>query len=177
MRHTLPDQWGYTLIELLLTTAIAALLIQAGLGLGSLITRERQALSILELQRLVQFARGQAVNMQGDVVLCALDESQDCEREWTGRQVVVFSDRDRDRRLDEGEALQMSMWPEERGRLAWRASLGRPYLAFTAMGSTYQNGSFILCYEEGAERPDVVLTLNRGGRPYLNKPGKRRCPK
>ncbi len=171
-RHT----GGYTLLELLLVMAVSGILLQTSLGLWSLVDRQRQSLSVLELQRLVQFARGQAVNLQRDVTLCALDAQQACSKRWDGNQVAVFTDLDRDRKLDSGEALQLAQWPAERGRLAWRASLGRKYLVFSAMGSTHQNGSFVLCFDEAGERPDVVLTLNRGGRPYLNEPGKRRCP-
>lgn len=167
---------GYTLLELLVTMSVCSCLALASLGLGELLQRTRQALAIAELQQLVQFARGQAVNLQQEVVLCALDANRACQRSWTGQQVAVFMDADRDRKLGDGEALRLVDWPAERGRLAWRASLGRPFLAFSAMGSTNQNGSFILCREEDSRRPDVVLTLNRGGRPYLNTPGRRRCP-
>lgn len=167
---------GYTLLELLIAGAIFACLVVASLGLGDLVQRTRQALAVTELQGLVQFARSQAVNLQREVVLCALDHDQACQPQWTGRPVAVFIDFNRDRRLGEGEALRLAHWGEERGRLAWRASLGRPFLAFTAMGSTHQNGSFVLCYPGERRHPDVVLTLNRGGRPYLNRPGRRRCP-
>ncbi len=168
---------GYTLLDLLIATTIAGLLLQASFGLGALIHRERQMLAVRELQRLVQFARGQAVNLQREVLLCALDEEQACDGRWDGREVAVFSDLDRDKRLDPGEALYLDHWPVDRGRLAWRASLGRDYLAFSAMGSTHQNGSFVLCFARQGEQPDIVLTLNRGGRPYLNTPGGRRCPR
>ncbi len=168
---------GYTLLDLLLATTVAGLLLQASFGLGALIGRERQTLSVLELQRLVQFTRGQAVNLQQEVTLCALDTRRACDRRWDGRDIAVFADRDRDRRLDPGEALFLDHWPTDRGRLAWRASLGRDFLTFSAMGSTHQNGSFVLCFDRQDERADVVLTLNRGGRPYLNKTRGRSCPR
>ncbi len=167
---------GYTLLELLVTTAVFSSLVLASLGMGDLLQRTQRALVVKELQQLVQFARGQAVNLQREVVLCALDANHSCQRDWTGRPVAVFVDDDRDRKLGDGEALRLVDWPAERGRLAWRASLRRPYLAFSAMGATHQNGSFILCHDNTGRRPDVVLTLNRGGRPYLNTPGRKRCP-
>lgn len=167
---------GYTLPELLIALAVIGILVQAGLGLGDLVTRQRQAMATIELQRLIQFARSQAVTLQREVVLCALDENRECHRDWSGRAVAVFIDADRDRRLDEGEELQLSQWPRERGSLQWRASLGRPFLAFSDMGSTDQNGSFIVCYGGEGQRPNLVLSLNRGGRPYINVPGRRRCP-
>ncbi len=166
---------GYSLLELLVTTAIAAVVITAGMGLGGLIVRERRYFELAELQRLVHYARAEAVSGQQAVTLCAVDSAGRCSRDWSGRDIAVFHDRDEDRAPSESELLRWSHWEEERGLLQWRAALGRRYLVFSAFGSTYQNGSFYLCYDGRGQPADRVLTVNRGGRPYLADPAGRRC--
>jgi type IV fimbrial biogenesis protein FimT len=155
---------GYSLLELLITCTVVAIGVQAGLGLFELVERNRRWQAISELQRLVNFSRSEAVTRQLVITLCALDSASECSADWEGRDIAVFADGNRNRRLDEGEALLLSHWPELRGRLRWRASLGRRYLEYSALGSTYQNGSFVLCREDSVK---LVMRINRGGRPYF----------
>ena len=164
---------GYTLLELLVTGAAAALCINAGLALFEMVERNRRWAASLEIHRLVMFARSEAVSRQRDVTLCAVDAEGACRRDWSGLDVAVFTDLDGDGRLDDGEALLVTHWPQARGRLRWRAALARPYLRYSALGSTYQNGSFVF-YRKGLDA-ELVISVNRGGRPYVAKPAGYRC--
>lgn len=164
---------GYSLLELLITASIAACCIQASLGLFDMVERNRRWLVRAELQRLVLYARGEAVSRQRAVTLCAVDSAGACRSDWNGRDVAVFADDNRNRRLDEGEALRLSHWSPRGGRLRWRAALGRRYLEYSELGSTHQNGSFVYC--EGRDRATLVILINRGGRPYVGDPKGRRC--
>lgn len=164
---------GYTLLELMITGAVAAVCIQAGLGLFEMVERNRRWAVSLEVQRLVGFARSEAVSRQRDVTLCAVNNEGLCQRDWEGLEVAVFTDLDNDRRLDEGEALLRVPWPQSRGRLRWRAALARPWLRYSALGSTYQNGSFVFC-GKGLDA-QLVISVNRGGRPYVADPAGYRC--
>lgn len=164
---------GYGLLELLITATIAACCIQAGLGLFDLVERNRRWQVAAELQRLVLYARGEAVSRQQAVTLCALDGEGACQRDWDGRDIAVFADINGNRRLDDGEALRLSHWPQNRGRLRWRAALGRRYLEYSELGSTHQNGSFVYC--QGREQATLVILVNRGGRPYVGDPKGRHC--
>ncbi len=166
---------GYSLLELLIVLAIAGTLATLGQGLVGLVERERGVLAVLELRRMLNFARGEAVNLQTRVTLCALDSAGHCQREWQGREIGIFLDSNHNRRLDNGEALRLAQWPENLGQLQWRAALGRRYLTFEAGGDTAQNGSFLLCRSGSGTQADVVVVVNRGGRNYVGEPGKRRC--
>ena len=165
---------GYTMPELLITSAIVAVGINAGLGLVDLVERQQRLIVAAELQRLLAFARYEAVSQQRPITLCALDNKSLCSREWAGRKVAVFSDSNKNRRLDEGEALRKTRWPEKRGRLQWRAALGRPWLEYSEIGSTSQNGSFFLCSTDDPTAT-LVMRINRGGRPYLDDPTGQLC--
>jgi len=165
---------GYSLLELLTVISILALTISLGSNLAPLVQRERNFRNVLDLQRLLQFARSEAVFQETPVTLCAIDTGGRCDRRWTGKQVAVFRDSNRNFQLDPGEALRLQQWPAERGELIWRASLGRDYLVFNRGGDTAQNGSFHLCWRARTLPADVIISINRGGRSYIReKRGKR----
>ena len=164
---------GYSLPELLITASIAAGCTLAGLGLFDLVERNRRWQVTADLQRLVLYTRGEAVSLQQNITLCALDSEGACEADWSGRDIAVFADINGNRRLDDGEALRLWHWSGKRGRLQWRASLGRRYLEYSDLGSTHQNGSFVYC--ETDNRATLVIHINRGGRPYVGNPDGRRC--
>ena len=163
---------GHSLLELLVVSAALAIITQAGLGLFELVERNRRWQAVAELQRLVNFTRSAAVNRQQAVTLCALDSEGACTGAWTGRDVAVFTDSDRNRRVDEGELLRREHWPNQHGQLYWRASLGRYYLEYSEMGSTHQNGSFLLCRDASVR---LVMKINRGGRPYVADAAGQEC--
>lgn len=166
---------GFTLIELVWVLAVVAVVANISLGFAGLIKREQRYLAQLELRRLVGYARAEAVSRGEPVTLCALAGDGSCTREWTGRTIAVFADRDGNGRATETELLRLANWEESRGALQWRASLGRARLEFSAFGNTHQNGSFHWCYKGKGQPADLVLSINRGGRPYLREVERRRC--
>jgi prepilin-type N-terminal cleavage/methylation domain-containing protein len=164
---------GYTLLELLIVLGILAVLYSWIPGFNTLISRERNFEVILELRRSLNFARAQAVNLQTRVTLCALNQRSECEREWQGREFATFIDKNRNYRLDEGEALRLGYWPPEQGQLTWRAALRRPYISFNPGGDTPQNGSFVGCRAGLAKA--VVVAVNRAGRNYVAEHSRHQC--
>ncbi|MEE4659365.1 MAG: GspH/FimT family pseudopilin [Halieaceae bacterium] len=170
-------QHGYSLLELLVAGTIVAVFLQATAGgsLHDLITRNKRQVAVQELMRLIQYSRSEAIHRQERVTLCALDASGMCAGNWSGRDVAVFVDRDGDQRVQPAEALQRSTWPQSRGELLWRAALRYPAVTFTPQGAALQNGSFVLCQHDGDRSADVVLSINRGGRPYINTTRRRSC--
>lgn len=170
-------QAGYSLLELLVVGTIVAVFLQATAGgsLHGLITRNKRQVAVQELMRLLQYSRSEAIHRQERVTLCALDASGKCTGTWGGRDVAVFTDRDGDQRVQPAEALQRSTWPQSRGELLWRAALRYPAVTFTPQGAALQNGSFVLCQDDGDRSADMVLSINRGGRPYINSTRRRSC--
>ena len=166
---------AFTLIEILWALAILGVVLNLSMGFSNIVERERRYLVQLELRRLVSYARAEAVSRGEAVTLCALDQGARCVREWSGRTVAVFADRNEDGRADDGEILRLSGWEESRGTVQWRAALGRPQLEFSPFGGTRQNGSFYLCRRGRGNPAELVLTLNRGGRPYVAETAGRRC--
>ena len=169
------SQSGFSLLEVLIVISILALLFSLGLGGNwrDLLWRERRYEAVLDLRRSLNFARAQAVLQEAEVTLCALDDSLNCQRDWGGSDYAVFLDANNNQHLDNGEALRLEHWGEQRGRLQWRASFSRTYVTFQAGGHTEQNGSFWFCPpgEELATR----IVVNRAGRNYVDESNQQNC--
>lgn len=85
---------GFSLVELMITIAIAAIAITIAIpSLGSFTVQMRVDNKVTELQRLLLITRNAAINSGQNATLCPLkdDNSNTCEdtTDWTGRIGVV----------------------------------------------------------------------------------------
>lgn len=99
--------WGVTLVELMVTLAVAAILIAiATPSFTSLINSNRLSGSANELVAALQTARMEAVRRNARVIVCRSENSQSCAGAgdlWPAW--LVFVDADADGVLDAGEAV------------------------------------------------------------------------
>ncbi|MEM8766845.1 MAG: GspH/FimT family pseudopilin [Pseudomonadota bacterium] len=173
--HRPPSQYwfqGWSLLELLLTLTIAAIL--SGLAypnFNAFVARTQTTTRINDLITLIRFARHAAVTEQRWVGLCpAVGDRCTGSASWeTG--IMVFADGNRDGERQPGEALlayQPALGAGE--RLQWRAFRSRNYLQFRPRGYTnWQNGTFLYCPADGDVRYAKGLILNIQGRTALTR--------
>lgn len=163
-------QSGLSLVELLITLLLlAVLVISSTSAFSGLIPRHRALSAMSTFKGLFQFARTTAVYTQRTVTVCALTVDNKCTRDWSGdRTIAVFVDNNRNRYLDEGdEGLRQLDWPARKGTILWRASLARTYIDFLPMGNTWQNGTLYYCPVNGDNRHANALVLSHSGRSYF----------
>ncbi len=158
---------GFSLIELIVTMAIAALL--CGLALPSftaLIAAERATQRINAMAGAVQLARTIAITHQTTTTICpgVIDACLGANRWHEG--TLVFADRNANRRVDAEDfvaAKLPKLLPGE--RFIWRSFRNRSYLQFTARGySDWQNGHLQYCPPDGNPRFARQIILNAQGR-------------
>lgn len=141
-------QWqGFNLIELLIVMAIITVL--GGLGIPSLrsgLQRSAEAATLNTLSHLATFARNRAIKEQTFFTLCPSVDLRHCQGEWN-KTLIVFSDGNRNERLDEGERLYQTLTlAKGTPCLEWRASAGRQYVQFKSSGATNGTaGHFRFC--------------------------------
>ncbi len=158
---------GVSLLELLLTLTIAAIL--TGLAYPSFsafLARVQTTTRINDLVTLIRFARHAAIVEQRWVGLCpAQGERCTGTANWESG-IMVFADDNRDGDRQSGETLlayQAALAPGE--RLRWRAFRRQNHLQFRARGYTnWQNGTFLYCPADGDVRYAKGLILNIQGR-------------
>lgn len=157
---------GLTLIELLVTLFVLALLLNLSTpGMLYLVRQKASEVTIKRLHLAIEVARTSAITQNSLVTLCRSSDGISCGGNWQ-QGVLVFADRDGDRKLEQEDNLVRYFdFPEFRGEIYWRAFQNRQYLQITPMGSTrYQNGNFTVCSRAGSLHNAQQIILNRAGR-------------
>ncbi len=158
---------GISLLELLVTTTVLAVLASYAVpSYQQLVTRNHLDTHISNLMAELAFARQHAVFTRESTLLCPKrHEAPGCGEDWANG-TRVFADLNQNSKFDAGERL-LHEAPGLRGnaRLSWRSFRGLSTLAFTPRGYTaWQNGTFVLCPEDGNPREARLVTLNAQGR-------------
>ncbi|NQZ24097.1 MAG: type II transport protein [Colwellia sp.] len=95
--YNVQKQSGFTLVELMITIAIAAILMAIALpNFSSFLVQTRVDNEISQLQRLLLSARNTAINAEQNVTICPLNSSNTCDDNWHN-EISVFIDIDRDK--------------------------------------------------------------------------------
>jgi type IV fimbrial biogenesis protein FimT len=170
---------GYTLIELLVTLALCALLVAlAAPAFADLVLDARLTATVNRLVHGMHLAHQEALKSGMDVVLCRSPSGRQCDHtaEWTSG-VIVFLNRDRDDppRVDANEpVLQVE------GRLPVGAILAnRRAFVFRPFGLRSVNGTLTVCDRRGNRRARAVV-VSYTGRPRASAAAKAdgasKCP-
>jgi type IV fimbrial biogenesis protein FimT len=157
---------GLTLIELMATLAIAAVLLGVGLpGIGKLLAATHANSSMMQLRALLGFARQSAITMNREVTLCGTTNGTNCSNRWEANPTLVFIDGNGNRRADPGERILVVSELTRAGRIRWSASGNRSYLRYRSNGGVAEFGNFTYCPENRNPRYARQLILAATGRP------------
>lgn len=163
---------GFTLVELLVTLAVAMLV--TGWGLSALLEACRNAeitATTNGMLGVLEAGRGLALSRRERVVLCPSNDYRHCGEHWTGG-LLLFFDNDGDGRHDENEELvQVALTLPDRTRLELASFRGKPFMAWEANGQSYaSNGTFTLCNDEKHPERLRQFVISRAGRVRLRWP-------
>jgi len=165
-------QSGFSLMELLTTIGVGALLISVGLpGLTEFTKNANIVTSSNTFLADMHYARDLAVTRNRRVVICPSDTGQNCNvNDWASGWIVYVDDNNNSV-FDNGETIErvgealsgLSVQPVRFGNtLTFRPS-GR------AMGATVRDnvGAFLLCDDRGADHARAVV-VDVSGRPRVS---------
>lgn len=169
---------GFTLIELVTTTAVMAIL--AGIALPSMrpfIERQRTSAAVTSLMAHMQLARMAAIARNRRAVLCPTQDGRHCEAgtDWS-QGWMLFVDDDGNRRPDAGDdILRVELEPTSR-HLRITSSAGRQQLRYLPDGtSAGANLTLSICNGRGELLAKVIV--NNMGRPRSERPARpEACP-
>ena len=165
---------GYTLIELLLTTLLIAVLLTVTIpSLSATLARHRQHAEINALFHAFHHARKESIMRRRVVSLCPSDDGLTCgeSADWSSGW-LMFENKDRDSppRIDPGEAIVLS----HRVDPAVRIVANRRGFTLRATFLRATNGTLIVC--DRARRIGArALVVSYTGRPRValkNRRGK-----
>lgn len=157
---------GYSLYELLVTLAIASLLIVIGVPmLADSVARNRQSVEINALFHAIHLARKESIVRRRPVSLCPSQDGSRCDpgRDWSrGWILFVNEDGDRPPMLDEGEIVLNRHSTNE----GMRVTANRHGFTLRAVFRRATNGTLVVCDEADRIRPKA-LVVSWTGRPRV----------
>jgi type IV fimbrial biogenesis protein FimT len=168
---------GYSLLELLMTTALVAMLFAIGIpSFSSITARQLQRVEIDALFHAIHVARKESIMRRKVVSICPSRNGKSCEpgTDWSaGWLMFENSDRDSPPEIDAGEPVLKSHKVAK--DIIIRANRRGFTLRATFLRAT--NGTFVVCDRQGripakglvvsyTGRPRVALTKT-SGKPYL----------
>jgi type IV fimbrial biogenesis protein FimT len=157
---------GYSLYELLMTTALTAALLTVGIPSYSALTaRQRQHAEINALFHAVHVARKESIMRRKVVSLCPSDDGLRCgaSGDWSeGWLMFENSDRDSPPQVDAGETIL------QRHRVAEDVIIKANRRGFTLRATVLRatNGTLVVCDARDRIRPKA-LVVSYTGRPRV----------
>jgi len=157
---------GFTLIELMVCFALAAIL--AGYAIPTMqgmLKRSQGTAAINWLVGSVAYTRNAAITFDTYVTICPSSDGHHCGGAWHDG-TIVFTDANLDHRIDGDDTLlRRFTYPLAGGTITWRAFQNRHYLQMTGIGYThFQNGNFVYCPDNGDLHYAEQLVINIQGR-------------
>ena len=157
---------GLTLIELMITLAIAGILIaSAAPSMREFIQNNRSATQINELQATLNLGRNEAIKRNSNISICRSSNGTGCAGNWQDGW-IVFVDNDLDGNVDAGvdEILRVHGGLVEGNTLKFTQT--RVSYANSGLARTGSNGLFIHCDSRGP-RYARALVVGPSGRARL----------
>ncbi|MFM8355484.1 MAG: GspH/FimT family protein [Gammaproteobacteria bacterium] len=163
---------GITLLELLITLAIVALLGSLALpGLRGLREQSDSTLAVNQVLGQLGLARSSAILQHARVTLCPGGGQTPGSPATCGVRdswhlgALLFVDVNGNGRRETTEPELRRFPPLDTGRVYWRGFRNRVYLQYLPSGHTpFQNGSFYYCAASGAPNLARIVILTASGR-------------
>jgi type IV fimbrial biogenesis protein FimT len=154
---------GFTALELMVTMAIIAILLGAGVpALRDYTWNQRMKAAMDTLQSDLKLARGRAIGLNAHTVICPAASADDCSGRTTWQDGwIVFADLNSDRHKQLGEPLIRHAGAT--AHLGISSSASRSYLRFYPNGSAPgSNTTILFCDNRGAAHAGVISVSNSG---------------
>ncbi len=155
---------GFTLIELMITLAIAAILLTVGVpSFNQVIKNSRLSTQANSLVTALNLGRSEAVKRGQAVTICKSANSTSCVGNWNSSQNgwIVFVDTDNDGTVDAGELI-LRVFNALKGGNTLKYSRAR--VTYNGQGNAPGlNGTFVLCDDRGISeaKGEIVSTTGR----------------
>ena len=155
---------GFTFLELLFTTSIVVVLGFLGVtGMTSLLQSSSHTTTLQLVITTLDRARSLAVMRGRRTAICMTDESWVCTADWSGENLIVFIDDNKDRKHDSDEEIIYSQTLTASIQIVWIGALHYPVISYQPDGSAVSNGRLELS-DKHNDRWKKTIFISKPGR-------------
>ncbi|WP_395340946.1 GspH/FimT family pseudopilin [Ningiella sp. W23] len=159
-------QAGVTLLEMMITLAVAAILLTVvAPNIQSILTSNRITAEINETSALLQFARYTAIDEQSQVVVCPSSNFATCNNDWNNPK-IVFLDLNGNGSRDGAEELLQSSQAISGGN---KMTSSQNLVEFNESGGTTAAADIVLCPKNNDAKFARGLIVSLQGRTRLSR--------
>jgi len=157
---------GFTLVELIITTAITLIIISlATPSFGSLIRRSQVESKANTVFDVFQLSRNMAISQSQFITICPSEKGIACSKKWQDG-VMAFIDSDHDRQLSSDDEV-INFQP---GTSSSTLHGNQPYFTYSPLGTLKgRMGSLITCSKNADNTLSVRLLISQMGRVRVKK--------
>jgi len=168
-RNTIRQQ-GFTLVELMITLAIAAIILTFAIpGFVNLIKDNRQSTQINGLLNALSIARSESIKLNRPVTVCQSSDGAGCTNAGWDSGWIVFSDLNTRGSVD-GNDQVLQVFGSLSGQTTVVSANFANFITYDSDGTSNNNGEFIMCDDRGAASAKA-LCVTATGRAYVSKTG------
>lgn len=167
-------QQGFTLVELLVTLAVATIVLGLGIpAMRALVLPSTMHAWVGTYHGALQLMRQEAVSTNQGVSLCWLDDTGRCTGHW-GARLTLFLDPRREGRLarPDDRVSEIRLAGTDDIEVRWSGFGERRFLHVRANGSFRQNGRFTFCHRHpprGSSGGGRQIVVNVTGRARVER--------
>lgn len=155
------NNYGFTLLELLATFGLIAILVSLAVpNMTAMLDSNQRRTEQQRILQAINMARSLAIAHNQFVTVCPSMDRKNCVSDWHS-PLIIFIDRNLKATLDGDDKLLRVMKKTSKGTLKANLFPTARYMRFHPNGFSHnQNGSFNFCYKQQGWR----IVINRAGR-------------
>jgi type IV fimbrial biogenesis protein FimT len=159
--NNVKQQKGVTLVELMITVSIVAIILAfVGPSVQSILIKNRIVAEINETSSLIQYARHHAIDEQAQVVVCPSTDYSVCSTDWNDPKIVFIDDDDNAIR-GIGEELLVTISATSSTSLMTNTT---DIIKFAETGEANLATEILLCHKDGKAEYARSLSVTLQGR-------------
>lgn len=160
---------GFSLIEMLITLSIIALLTSAGVAsFSSSINRTKVDTQLFSLRQLLSASRQKAIDTHSYITICPSTDAVNCTNQWE-QTLIAFSDHNKNAKVDSEDTVWISSELFDAKQPISKKPSNRSYFRYNPEGYTQGSpGHIVICGVSQQINTARKLTLSMAGRTRLS---------